>query len=108
VFPCYDKAAALRRYQSLLGASYPGTAEMDSSKYASIYPAVWGFQLALRSRGLASVLTTAHQSDQPAMAEILEIPLDWDQTCLIPVAYPTGGDFVPSPRRPPEESIVWR
>jgi hypothetical protein len=54
------------------------------------------------------VLTTAHQSDQPAMAEILDIPLDWDQTCLIPVAYPTGDDFVPSPRRPPDDSIVWR
>jgi nitroreductase len=108
VLPCYDKAAGLRRYQTLLGSAYPGSADMDSSKYASIYPAVWGFQLALRSRGLASALTTAHQSDQAAMAEILDIPLDWDQTCLIPVAYPTGGDFVPSPRRPPEESIIWR
>jgi len=108
VFPCYDKAAGLHRYQTLLGASYPGTLDMDSSKYASIYPAVWGFQLALRSRGLASVLTTAHQSDQPAMAEILDIPLEWDQTCLIPVAYPTGDDFVPSPRRPADDSIVWR
>jgi nitroreductase len=108
VLPCYDKAAALHRYQSLLGSSYTGTAEMDSAKYASIYPAVWGFQLALRSRGLASVLTTAHQSDQPAMARILDIPLDWDQTGLIPVAFPTGDDFVPSPRRPPEDSIVWR
>jgi nitroreductase len=108
VLPCYDKAAGLHRYQSLLGAAYPGSAAMDASKYASIYPAVWSFQLALRSRGLASVLTTAHQSDQPAMAEILDIPLDWDQTCLIPVAYPTGDDFVPSPRRPAEESIIWR
>jgi nitroreductase len=108
VVPCYDKAAGLHRYQSLLGSSYTGTAEMDSAKYASIYPAVWGFQLALRSRGLASVLTTAHQSDQPAMARILDIPLDWDQAGLIPVAYPTGADFIPSPRRPPEDSIVWR
>jgi nitroreductase len=28
--------------------------------WASIYPAVWSFQLALRSRGLGSVLTTLH------------------------------------------------
>jgi nitroreductase len=107
VLPCYDKAAALRRYETLLGSAYTGSSDMDSAKYASIYPAVWGFQLALRSRGLASVLTTAHQSDQPAMAEILGIPVEWDQTCLIPVAYPTGDDFTPSPRRPVEESIVW-
>jgi nitroreductase len=80
---------------------------MESGMYASIYPAVWSFQLALRSRGLGSVLTTAHQSDQPAMAEILGIPTTWDQTCLIPVAYTTGGDFRPSPRAPVEDSIVW-
>lgn len=107
VIPCYDKAAGARRYATLLGTSYTGTAEMDSGKYASIYPAVWSFQLALRSRGLASALTTAHQGDQAAMAEILGIPLDWDQAALIPVAYPTGGDFTPSPRREVEDSILW-
>jgi hypothetical protein len=47
---------------------------MRSDQYASIYPAVWSFQLALRSRGLGSVLTTADQEDQAAMAEILGIP----------------------------------
>lgn len=106
VLPCYDKAAAARRYGTLLGPGSVGY-DMDSSKYASIYPAVWSFQLALRSRGLGSVLTTAHQGDQPAMAEILGIPPEWDQTCLIPVAYTTGDDFSPSPRRAVEESIVW-
>jgi nitroreductase len=75
--------------------------------YASILPAVWSFQLALRSRGLGSVLTTAHQADQPGMAEILNIPLSWAQTSLIPVAYTTGGDFNPPPRKPVEDVIVW-
>lgn len=107
VLPCYDKAAGARRYAALLGSTYTGSAEMDSGKYASIYPAVWSFQLALRSRGLASALTTAHQGDQPAMAEILGIPLDWDQAALIPVAYPTGDDFTPSPRGPIEDAIIW-
>jgi nitroreductase len=107
VLPCYDKAAGAKRYATLLGTSYTGTAEMDSGKYASIYPAVWSFQLALRSRGLASALTTAHQGDQAAMAKILGIPIEWDQTALIPVAYPTGDDFTPSPRRPVEDSILF-
>ena len=26
---------------------------------------------------------------------------------MIPVAYTTGGDFVPSPRRPVDDMIVW-
>ena len=80
---------------------------MDSGMFASIIPAVWSFQLALRSRGLGSALTTAHQLDQPAMAEVLGIPLDWFQVALIPVAYTKGDDFTPSPRRPVDEVIIW-
>jgi hypothetical protein len=41
------------------------------------------------------------------MADILGIPHSWEQTCLIPVAHTTGGDFRPSPRKPVEDSIVW-
>ena len=51
-------------------------------------------------------MTTAHQADQPAMAEILGIPTSWDQTCLIPVAH-VEGDFRRSPRKPVDEVIVW-
>jgi len=107
VFPCYDLAAAQQRYGSVLSPDR-APATMRSDQYASIYPAVWSFQLALRSRGLGSVMTTAHQEDQPAMAAILDIPTTWDQTCMIPVAHVTGGDFTPSPRRPVEETILWR
>lgn len=107
VFPCYDLAAAAERYGTLIGPDRAPTA-MRSDQYASIYPAVWSFQLALRSRGLGSVLTTAHQEDQAAMAEILGIPPTWDQTCLIPVAHTTGDDFTPSPRGPVEDAIEWR
>ena len=105
VFPCYDIGAADNRYATLLHQAEGR--RMTSAMYGSIYPAVWSFQLALRSRGLASAFTTAHQGDQKAMAEILGIPETWDQTCLIPVAYFTGDDFTPSPRRPVEETIVW-
>ena len=106
VIPCYDVAAAHERYGRLIGPdAAPGG--MEPGMYASIYPAVWSFLLAIRSRGLGSVLTTAHQSDQPAMAEILGIPATWDQTALLPIAHTTGGDFVPSPRAPVEPLIVW-
>jgi nitroreductase len=114
VIPCYDVAAAEARYRDLIpddavreAAGGVQTREMTSGMYASILPAVWSFQLALRSRGLGSVLTTAHQADQRAMAEILGIPTTWDQTCLVPVAHTTGGDFRRSPRRPVDDVIVW-
>jgi nitroreductase len=106
VFPCYDVGAADGRYRRLLHRADDDGA-MTSAMYASIYPAVWSFQLALRSRGLGSVLTTAHQGDQAAMADILGIPGTWDQTCMIPVAYTTGDDFRPSPRRPVAETVIW-
>jgi nitroreductase len=107
VFPCYDLAAAHERYGRVLSPDRAPNA-MRSDQYASIYPSVWSFQLALRSRGLGSVMTTAHQLDQPAMARILDIPESWDQTCLIPVAYITPGEIRPAPRRPVTETIVWR
>ena len=78
-----------------------------SSMYGSIVPAVWSFQLALHAHGLGSALTTAHQLRQADVAAILGLPLDWFQVALIPVAYTTGGDFRPSPRRPVDEVIVW-
>jgi nitroreductase len=113
VIPCYDIAAAETRYRDLIpddavreAAGGVPRQEMTSGMYASVLPAVWSFQLALRSRGLGSVLTTAHQADQPAMAEILGIPAAWAQTGLIPVAH-VDGDFRQSPRKPVDEVIVW-
>jgi len=113
VFPCYDIAAAEARYRTLIpdpalrDRGGVETHEMTPGMYASILPAVWSFQLALRSRGLGSVLTTAHQADQTAMAEILGIPVSWHQTALIPVGYTTGGDFTRSARRPVDDVIIW-
>lgn len=66
----------------------------------SIYPAVWSFLLALRSRGLGSVITTAHLFRAAEAAELLEVPEGFVQTCLLPVAYYTGEDFRPAHRRP--------
>jgi nitroreductase len=109
VIPCYDVGAALDRYERMIPDPGPLglSTHMDSGMFASILPAVWSFQLALRSRGLGSALTTAHQLDQVAMADVLGIPTSWFQTALIPVAYTTGDDFTPSPRRPVDDVIIW-
>lgn len=69
----------------------------------SIYPAVWSFMLALRSRGLGSVMTTAHLYRRDAANELLGVPEGFVQACLLPVAYSIGDDFKPADRRPVEE-----
>lgn len=75
----------------------------QAAAFASIYPAVWSFMLALRSRGLASALTTLHLVHQEEAAELLGIPDGVVQACMLPVAYYTGTDFRPAARRPLEE-----
>jgi nitroreductase len=106
VIPCYDVSAATSRYGGLLSEEDVPTS-MQPAMYASILPAVWSFQLALRSRGLGSTLTTAHQFEQRAMADLLGIPRTWFQVALLPVAYTTGGDFRPSERASAETKILW-
>ena len=73
----------------------------------SIYPAVWSFMLALRSRGLGSCLTTSHLYRREEAAELLGVPAGFAQACLVPVAYFTGEDFRPAGRRPAEEVTYW-
>ncbi len=78
-----------------------------SGFYGSIWPAVWSFMLALRSRGLGSALTTMHLALEREMGELLGIPDTVTQIGLIPVAHFTGEDFKPAKRRPPEEITYW-
>jgi uncharacterized protein (TIGR02118 family) len=75
---------------------------MRAGFYGSIYPAVWSFQLALRSRGLGSVLTTLHMNREEEAAELLGIPKDVTQVGLLPVAYTKGMDFKPADRPAPD------
>ena len=75
--------------------------------WASIYPAVWSFQLALRSRGLGSVLTTLHLPRAHDAAALLGIPDGVLQAGLVPVAYYTGDDFKPAKRHPVEDVTSW-
>ena len=78
-----------------------------ASLFGSILPAVWSFQLALHSRGLASTFTTAHLLAAGEVADLLAIPDDYLQMCLIPVAYLRGDDLNPPARKDPDEIIAW-
>ena len=71
----------------------------------SIIPAVWSFQLALRSRGLGSVFTTLHLRCEAEAAELLGVPDAFMQAALIPVAYTLGTNFRPAERRPLDEIV---
>ena len=78
---------------------------MAAAVYGSIFPALWSFQLALRSRGLGSTLTTIHLFFEAEVAKLLKIPDDVMQMALLPVAYTVGSEFKPA-TRPPVETIV--
>ena len=84
----------------------PGTEE-TAGFFGSILPAVWSFQLALRSHGLGSCFTTLHLAYEREAAELLGIPDTVTQAALIPVAYTKGDEFKPAPRRPVEEITYW-
>jgi len=75
---------------------------MSASLFGSIFPAVWSFQLALRSRGLGSALTTLHLFREQEAAKLLGIPEDVMQVALLPVAYTKGTDFKVTARPAPE------
>ncbi len=80
---------------------------MMASQYGSIFPAVWSFQLALRARGLGSVLTTLHLMKEKETAELLGIPDGMLQVAMLPVAYTKGTDFKRAARPGAETITHW-
>jgi nitroreductase len=82
-------------------------AEERAGLYGGIFPAIWSFQLALRSRGLGSALTTLHLAYEREIGGALGIPETVTQVALLPVGYYTGDGFRPAPRRPVEEITYW-
>jgi nitroreductase len=78
---------------------------MNAAVFGSIFPAVWSFQLALRSRGLGSALTTLHLFREHEAAKLLGIPENVMQVALLPVGYTVGTDFKVT-RRPGPETIT--
>jgi nitroreductase len=75
--------------------------------YGSVYPATWSFQVALRTRGLGSCLTTIGLRRQDLIAEVLGIPAGWTQCALLPVAHIVGSDLSAARRRPLEQVVTW-
>ncbi|WP_256839869.1 nitroreductase family protein [Ornithinimicrobium faecis] len=75
--------------------------------YASIYPAVWSLQVALRARGLGSCLTTIGLRRSAELAAAVNLPPGWTCCALLPVAHVTGDDLGPAPRRPLNEVTTW-
>jgi nitroreductase len=97
LIPCLEGRAGATR---LGGVSF----------WASLFPAVWSFCLALRSRGLGSCWTTLHLVDdgEREAAEVLGIPYDeYSQGGLFPIAYTKGTDFKPAKRLPAETLTHW-
>lgn len=92
VIPCIEGAAPTNR---------------SAGFFASIYPAVWSFQLALRARGLGTVLTTLHLLKEEKAAKLLGIPEGITQCALLPVAYTIGTEFKPASRPDPKTIIHW-
>ena len=88
------------------GVDFADQADMIGA-LGSVMPAVWSFQLALRSRGLGSAWTTLHLTQADTVADLLGIPEDVTQIALLPVAYTKGLDFRPAKRRPVEEITYW-
>jgi len=87
----------------VIGAIYTGGDLPEGNQagvWGSLLPGAWSLQLALRARGLGSAWTTLHLAYEKEIAELLGIPAGIHQGVLLPVAYYTGTDFKPAPRKP--------
>lgn len=79
----------------------------DATRYGSIFPAVWNFQLALRTRGYGTCITTLHLHREKDVRTLLGVPDSYVQGCLLPVArLRAGRTLEPAPRRPIEEVVA--
>jgi nitroreductase len=67
-----------------LGRVVDGVPGTDAQGFfGSVIPSVWSFQLAARARGLGSRYTTFTVSREAEMAQLLGIPEDVTQVCLL-------------------------
>lgn len=95
VIPCYEPT--IPRVDGSDGFYY-------ATLYGSIFPAVWNFQLALRTMGYGTCITTLHLNREREIRQLLCIPEQYIQGCLLPVGrLRPGMSLRPSPRRPLHE-----
>ncbi len=80
----------------------------QAALWGSLFPAVWNFFLALRTRGLGAGWTTVLLRHERQAAELLGIPYElYTQGGLFPIAYTKGTEFHRAARRPLAEVVHW-
>ena len=98
VIPCFEPYLSRRRGNESFH---------QATIYGSIFPAVWNFQLALRTRGYGTCITTLHLNEEEKVRALLGIPGTFVQGCLLPVArLKPGTVFKLAPRRATDEVIT--
>ncbi|TXD00009.1 nitroreductase family protein [Streptomyces sp. ISID311] len=79
----------------------------QSGFFGTIYPALWSFMLAARSRGLGTALTTVHLAHEREVAELVGLPADeFTQVALVAVGHVTGGPGFRRTRRKPLDDVM--
>jgi nitroreductase len=98
-------AENLERVPALVIVTIYGTHDGSGKPglFDSVIQSAWSFCLAARAREIGTSWTTLHLQRAQEVAELLGIPDGVTQIVLLPVAYTTGGDFQPAPRRPASE-----
>lgn len=79
--------------------------KLASGFYGTIFPMAWSYQLALRARGIGSVMATAAMLRADDIARELELPDDFTLVTMIPAAYTLGTKFRRARRKPVEEIL---
>jgi len=80
----------------------------QSSFFGSIYPALWSFMLAARSRGLGTALTTIQLAYEREVADVLKIPYETTtQAAMVAIGHLAGPAPGPARRRPLDELVSW-
>lgn len=104
-----QQCEALWRLEFDDGVVYQPRADLvfNATFYGSIFPAIWSFQLALRSRGLGSSITTMHLPFHQYIADELGIPRRATQVGLLPVAHTKGSAFGSASRVPAQSLTFW-
>lgn len=67
-----------------------GSLAIQARYWASVYPAVWSLQLALRTQGLGSCMTTVGLRRHDDIREVLGLRADLTLAAILPVGHITG------------------
>jgi nitroreductase len=78
----------------------------QATLYGSMFPAVWNFALALRTRGYGTCITTLHLHRESDVGELLGIPDSYVQCALLPVSTLLTDSREPTPRRPLSDVVA--